>query len=466
MKWATQLVTWASTVVVARILTPEDYGLLAMSTVFLGLITMLSEFGFGSAIVVLRDLTDDQVAQLNTAALAFGLIGFGVGCAAAWPLSAFFDAPALVPITIVMSAGFIITAFQVVPQALLQRDLRFKPLALIQGTQALVASVAAVVFAMAGLRYWTLVLGSLLSLLVHAGAIVALRPQAYGVPRLREIAPALRFSWRILAQRLAWYAYNRADIMIAGRMLGSRALGAYSIAWSLANIPIEKVTVVVTRVTPAYFAAVQHDPAALRRYLLRITEALGLLVVPATVGLALVTPDLVPLVFGDKWTAVIAPLQLLAMYASVRSVVTLLPQVLNVVGESRFVMLNNVLALCVLPPAFYLGTRAGTMGVAAAWALVYPLVTIPLYAKVFRLLGLSPLTYARALWPALSGCLLMTVAVLAVRALLPADLPLAVRVAAQVGMGGIVYAATTLHLHRERVLAFVRLLKEARNERE
>ena len=464
MKWATQVVTWASTVVVARILTPEDYGLLAMSTVFLGLITMLSEFGFGSAVVVLRGLSEDQVAQLNTAAALFGLVGFVIGCAAAWPLSTFFDAPPLVAITVVMSAGFIITGFQVVPQALLQRDLRFKQLALIQGVQALVASSAAVLFAIAGLRYWTLVLGSLLSLMVHAGAIVALRPQGFGVPRLREIAPALRFSWRILAQRLAWYAYNRADIMIAGRVLGSRALGAYSIAWSLANIPIEKVTVVVTRVTPAFFAAVQQDPAALRRYLLRITEGLSLMVVPATVGLALVTPDLVPLVFGDKWLAVIAPLQLLAMYASVRSVVTLLPQILNVIGESRFVMLNNVLALCVLPPAFYLASREGTVGVAAVWAGLYPLVTIPLYSKVFRLLDLSPLAYARALWPALSSCLLMGLAVLAVRALLPVDLPLAVRVAAQVGAGGAVYAATALHLHRARVLAFVRLIKDVRRE--
>ena len=462
MKWATQAITWASTVIVARILTPADYGLVAMGAVFLGLVTMLSEFGFGSAIVKLRELTNHHYAQLNTAAVVFGFTGFLVGCLAAWPLSWFFGEPALVWVMVTMSVGFAMTGFQIVPQALLQRDLHFKSLALIQGAKAIVLAVSMVLFAMAGLRYWTLVLGNLLSLGLQAVAIVALRPQPFRRPRAREIAPALNFSWQILGQRVTWYFYNSADFLIAGRVLGGRALGAYSLAWTLANIPIEKVTSLVGRVTPAFFSAVQDDLPALRRYLLRLTEGLALLTMPATVGLALVAGDFVPLVFGEQWRAVTAPLQVLAMYATLRSLVTLLPQVLNAVGESRYALFNNVIAVIVLPPSFWLASRYGAAGIAAVWATVYPLVVLRLYAKVFRSIEMSATEYLRALWPAVSGCLLMAAAVLALRVALPSNTPVWASVAAEVIAGAMAYAATMLVLHRDRVGAFRSVLRDLR----
>jgi len=92
-KWASQLLTWASTLVVARLLSPEDYGLVGMASIYLGVITLLSEFGLGSAVVTLRELSEEQVAQINSVSLLFGLASFALSCAAAVPLGHFFHAP-------------------------------------------------------------------------------------------------------------------------------------------------------------------------------------------------------------------------------------------------------------------------------------------------------------------------------------------------------------------------------------
>src|SRR6059036_3011709 len=140
---------------------------------------------------------------------------------------------------------------------------------------------------------------------------------------------------------------------MAGRILGKAALGLYNVGWTLASVPVDKVATLVGQVTPAFFSAVQTDRAAIRRYLLGITEGIALITFPISLGLALVARDFVLAVLGAKWEPAIAPLRLLA-------------------------------AAVVMPISFYVGgQRWGTVGLAIAWVLVDPLLAIPLYHRVF-----------------------------------------------------------------------------------
>ncbi len=462
-KWAGQLFAWASTLIVARLLTPEDYGLVGMASIYLALITLLSEFGLGSAIITLRDLSDGQVAQLNGLAVLFGVVSCAVSCAAAIPLGHFFHAPQLPAVIVAMSAGFVITGFKIVPFALLQRDMRFKALALIDTWRAVLLAVGMIAFALVGLRYWTLVIGGLLSSLLATGAILVLRRVRLAWPRRESLGHAMTFSRHVLVGRLSWYVYSNADFLVAGRILGRAALGLYDVGWTLANIPLEKITSLVSQVTPAVFSAVQQDHAALRRYVLRISEGLALITFPASLGIALVAPDLVQLTLGDKWHGASAPLQLLALSAGLRSVTPLLAQVLYAIGQSRLAMRYAVLCAIGLPIGFYLlGTRWGTAGLALVWVCVYPFFVLPACRRVLKTIELPIREYLRALWPATSASLLMGVAVLAVKLTAGEHLPRAVSFGAQVAVGAVVYALACLILHGERVASFSRILRAMR----
>ncbi|MFH1279169.1 MAG: lipopolysaccharide biosynthesis protein [Candidatus Eisenbacteria bacterium] len=461
-KWGSQIVTWASTILVARMLLPEHYGIVGMATIYLGLVTLVNEFGFGMAIVALRDLSDRQVAQLNTVAILFGLISLGLSFAAAPLLALFFQTPELRTVVIAMSLGFVLGSFRTVPQALLQRELRFPRLAVIEGIQAVLRALTMIALAAAGFGYWTLVVGNVLGALYWTGLTLHSRRHSYAAPRWGEIRPALRYSWHILGGRIGWYVYSHADFAVAGRMLGQAALGAYSFAWTLASLPVEKVTAMVGRVTPAVFSAVQEDDESLRRYLSNLTEGLALITFPAAVGLALVADTLVPVALGDRWLAAVAPLRLLAVYASFRSIVTLLPQILNVTGHSRFGMGNAFLAAVVLPIAFIIGARYGTTGIAAAWIVAHPLVTLPVYWRVFTRIGMPTSRYLRALWPAISAVALMATVVLAVKRIEPAGWPAAARLAVEAGSGAAAYALAIGIIHRSRFKAIrssLRLLR-------
>ncbi len=458
-RWATQLLTWVSTIVVARILAPSDYGLIGMATIYIGLVAVVSEFGLGQAVITMREMSGKQVAQLNSLSIAAGAVLFGVSCAAAGPLGKFFHSPKLPPVVILMSLSFLISGMQVVPDALLQNDLRFKLLASFDTTKALVQALTTVGLALLGFGYWSLALGPLASAVVAAAMALIARPHSLAWPRWHEVKHALRFSGDVLGSRVAWYAYANSDFLVAGRKLGQAPLGAYTIAWTIASTPVEKITNMITRVTPAFFSAVQDDKPHLRRYLLAITDGLSLLTFPASLGMALVADQFVLVVLGPKWAAAIIPLRLLALYAAMRSITTVFPNMLFAMRHSRFVMWNTVIAAIVFPTAFYYSSRWGTTGIGMTWILLYPLITAPFVWRTFIATELSVWTYVRSMVPALRASLVMIIMVVGVRWATPGTWPLVVRFTISVLTGLVSYSAVLLIAERQRMKDVYGLLR-------
>jgi O-antigen/teichoic acid export membrane protein len=458
-RWATQLLTWVTTIVVARILAPSDYGLIGMATIYLGLVALISEFGLGQAVITMREMSGRQVAQLNTLSIASGALLFGVSWAAAGPLGNFFHSPKLPQVVIVMSLSFLISGAQVVPDALLQGDLRFKLLASFDTARALVQAFTTVTLALLGFGYWSLALGPLAASVVAAVMALIARPHSLAWPKWEEIKHALRFSGNVLGSRVAWYTYSNSDFLVAGRVLGQAPLGAYTLAWTIASTPVEKITNVITRVTPAFFSAVQDDKPHLRRYLLGITDGLSLLTFPASLGMALVADQFVLVVLGAKWAPAIMPLRLLAVYAALRSITTVFPNMLFAMRHSRFVMWNTIVAAVVFPAAFFYSSRWGTTGIGWTWVLLYPLITAPMMWRTFVATEMPVGAYLRAVLPALRASLVMVIAVFGVRMATPATWPIAVQFAVSCLAGALSYSAMVLIFERQRGRELFRLLR-------
>lgn len=457
-KWSSQLLAWFGTLIVARLLVPADYALAVMSALFMGLITLLSEFGIGTTIIVKKDLGDAQIAQLNSISILMGVLCTAAGVALSIPISRFFSEPRLVAVVTVMSAAFLISSFQVVPYALLQKDLRFKLLGAIETTRAFATALAAVIFAMAGFGYWSLVLPNLLNALLGTILLVWARPHGFDVPS-RDCRKAIKLSNDILFAGLAWYIVSNADFLVAAKFLGEAATGAYVLAWYIASTPVDKVTAMISRVGPAFFSAVQGERHTLRRYLFGLSNALVFITFPASVGLALVADDLVQVAFGSKWQAAILPLRLLAFAASLRSITPLLNSVLNVVEDARYAMWNCVLCAVVLPIGYVVGSRWGVAGIAMVWVAVFPIVKWPMFRRVFQKLDASGKEYFRLLWPSLGSCLVMAFAVIAFRVTLLSSMQPGLRLAFEVVIGVATYSATMLTAYRRNAHEAYRLVK-------
>lgn len=462
-RWATQLFTWASTIVVARLLTPYDYGLVGMAGLYLSLATLVSQTGVEDAIIALSDLGSHQLAELNTVAMLIGLTLVGLSCALAPALARFFSAPPLTIVVIVASSMYIVNAFQVVPRALLKKALRFKLLAGIQTTQVLCQMVVTILLAWLGFRYWSLVFGTIASCVTATILLLCWRRHGFAVPHFRRLGRELKYTGHVLVSGITWYAYDNSDFAVAGRVLGAVPLGNYTVAWNVGSAPVEKITNLVTGVTPAFFSAVQNDKPELRRYLLRLTEILALFTLPASVGIALTADYLVPVLFGPKWYGAIGPLRLLGIFFSVRSLVTILPNLLTAIRDARFVMWSMIAAVIAMPVAFVIGSRWGTTGIAAAWVVAYPPLTIPLYWRVFRKTEMRAREYLSAVMPALSASAVMASIVVLARVVSPFKPHSLPGLCFLVLAGGLSYVGALLSLHYQRVLRVIRALKRIRS---
>jgi O-antigen/teichoic acid export membrane protein len=463
VKGVTLLLSWLSTIAVARILSPADYGLVAMATVYIGLTTMVTDFGLGSAIVALRDLDDNLKAQLHTVAACIGAAAVIATCIVAVPLGHFFKSPGVVPVVIVLSTALLLDSLRTVPIALLARDLRFKELSLLEGAKAMIAVVITLAIALTGGAHWSLVLGNVIASLVLTLFILVKMPQRAARPRWSEIRSTVKFSANFLTGQIAWYAYSNADFVVAGRILGPSPLGQYTLAWTLTSAPADKIMAVFGRVMPTMLSAAQRDLEALRRYFLLFTEALAMLIVPTCLGLALVAPDFVPLVFGAKWSAVVIPLQLLCAYTAIHILGTPTTPVLQVSGQASFPAKCGVLTVLILPPAFYVaGLRWSTQGIATVWLTVYPLVLIPVFVRVFKTLRIGLREYAACIAPTLASAAFMTAIVIGAR-MLTADAPLITRFIFEVVTGAAAFIGAVVSLQKRRLGEVAALIRDLRS---
>lgn len=466
LRWSAQLLNWLSTLVVIRLLSPQDYGIVGMATVFIGVAAVLSEFGLGSAVVALPELAEREVAELNAGAALLSVVMAVVALASAPLLAHFFDEPALRLVVPVLSLGFLLEGLRTVPVAMLSRRLAYRSTAMLDFARQATAAGLVLLLAWWGAGYWALVIGNLAGSAMVTAWVVARHRQPASWPRLAHLTRPLTFARHILGGRVAWQAYRNSDFLIAGRLFGADLLGYYTVAWNLASLPGEKLGNIITAATGPFFAAIQHDRAALRHHFLRVTEMLALVLLPVLLGFLLVAELAVPVVLGERWMPAVTPLRLLIGYAAVQAVVSPVNQVLNVTGNTRTGMMTGLLALAVLPPAFLLGAKFwGINGIALGWLATYPLVALYPLGRARQALGLSLPEYLMAWRRGVEGVAWMSAAVLAARYLIPDGLPDGVALAVLVVVGAAAYAACLLLRHRAVVTGVMALVRRPRPAR-
>lgn len=449
--WSTQLFTWLATFTVARLLTPADFGLVAIAYLCVGIIVEINGALIGWAVVNLHDLTEAQIGQLNTLVALLGIAAFSLTCIFAHAIGIFFRMPRMPMILFWMSIIFLLTAVKTVPGALLQRDCDFKSLATIEAFAYLAYAVCTVVLAVLGAGYWSLVAGLVAMAAVSAWLTLRVRRHRFAWPRIETLRYPLHFGTHMLVSSVAWYIYSNSDFMAAGRMLGQTALGAYTFAWTLASAPVDKAGKLVNRVMPSFFAAAHKENAALRSYLLTLSEVVSVAVLPMSVGMAIVADQFLHVVLGAKWGVAVGPLRILLGYAVIRALTNITGPLLNAKQQTKFTMWMNIAAAVYFPIGFLLGARWGTSGIATTWVLLYPVLAIPLFRRTFQEIELSSLVFLRTLWPAVSCGFLMAAALLVAREFLPADWPELVRLLLEIVVGICVYGCSLLLLHPRSV---------------
>jgi O-antigen/teichoic acid export membrane protein len=287
-------------------------------------------------------------------------------------------------------------------------------------------------------------------------------PVSFRWPRWSQIVEPARLGWHLTVSRVGWAAYAQADSIVVGRVLGTGPLGTYRIATDLASAPSEKLGMLIMRVTGPFFASVQSDTATVRRYFLLFSESLALSVFPMMFGIAAISQDLIPAVLGNDWSNAIPVLRWLSLYVVLRTLSTLMGQVLTSLHLTRFMMWTSLLSAAVMVPAFVIASRWGIEAVAASWLILSP-VTIGIPAFwLLRRIQLSAVEYVRVLAPAVISCTIMVVGVLLTAHWLPPGLSVYPRLGIQIMVGIFLYTSALWLLFRQTVQRYLRFLSQLR----
>jgi O-antigen/teichoic acid export membrane protein len=419
-----QTISWFSTLVVIRLLSPDDFGLMAMAGISIGFIMLIGDLGVGAVVVQAPALNRLQLQALFTVALLAYLLGAVVAFASAPVVAAFFAEPRLISIVRALSLSLIFAGLYAVPQALVLRTLEFDRKAKIDVLAALVSSIGALTLAVSGLGAWSLVGAALTTQAFRAAAFQVVRPCVFlPFPPFAALRGMVRFGGLVTLDRILWFGYTNLDMTIAGRALGGALVGVYSVALSLASIPLDKVMSIATQVSFSAFSRSQTDPGAIRRGVVRAMESVSLLAFPTFLGMAAVAPEAIAIFLGPKWTDAVVPFQILCLALPFRAVGLLFAPALFGTGRPRIAVENNAITLAVMAVALLLGVRWGIVGLCVGWLVGY----VPVFCvTAYRALATLEIPIGRvvaAIGSPLAATLAMGVGVVGARVLVAEALP-------------------------------------------
>lgn len=441
-QWARTLLQLASTVILARLLVPEDFGLLAMVTAIVGIAEVVRDFGLTAAILQLKTIDDKLWSMLFWLSTVLGTVCMIIIASLSPLIAGLYGEPRLVEITLVLAPSLLLNSMSMPFQTRLQKQLRFGSIAIVDVVSMAVGVVLAITAGLLGWGVWALVVLNGTGIVVRfIGLWVAAKPPI-GRPRLgRQLLPILGSSANVFGSEMLGYLTKNLDNVVVGRFAGATALGFYGRAYSLLLLPLTQINGPLTRVALPVLSSLQDDPERYRRYIYNALMVISYASLTVFAIGAAVADPLINIFLGPGWSESVPIFQLLAiggvaqsldtartwLYISLRRTARQLIYVLCtrpiviasfVVGMiwggvNGLVLLSGIIMLLLLVPGFYFaiqGTFVTARDVvapfvrplviapfmfAAAWAVQQPIHLLPIAELVIGgLAGLVPLALA------------------------------------------------------------------------
>ncbi|MGQ9455043.1 MAG: lipopolysaccharide biosynthesis protein [Armatimonadota bacterium] len=411
----TKATGFVSSIVLARLLLPEDYGLIGMTSTVLGAAQVIGNLGIGAALVHKRGDVDEHANTMWWLDMLLGFFLFSVANLLSPLAVSYYHEPKLRWLILAASTNFLINPLGGAMGTLLRRDLQFKTLQGVTIVATFVNSTLSVIFAVCGARVWSFVYPYIIANLVQVGILWRLCSFR---PRLRVrwgLARGLvSFGWKLSLSSVFLYINENVGYILLGSLMGGAKLGLYVFAYNLGTWIIQNVWVPISSITFPTFSALQEEPERARGMFMKL---LGLV---AFIGLPIVSMQwalaslYIGSIYSTKWLDSVTAFRLIALYGMVRAVCSPALNLIAAMGRPDVNLKLNAAACPVLVIAVFIGSRHGINGVAAATALAHGLFTWLWLSVPFRILnwGLGDafkVIAPAAVCAALSGMLVSTV---------------------------------------------------------
>lgn len=368
----------ASLLILARLLQPVDYGIFAMVDPLVSMMGLLLDFGIGQSLIQSPSLQRSHASAFFWIMSAGGVIGGALMLVAAPFVAALYNEPRVAAVVAASSLLVLMASMTTVPEAILNRQMRFGWLAVISAVGIAVGFAVGLAAALLGAHYWALTLDYMATSLVTLGGVwIAVRWLPRDKPNFSGLFPFFKLGAAVMVSYASNLVSREADSILIGRYLGPRALGYYDRGNKLAIIPMQRINQVLQSLMVPILSRLADDGGRFRRAYLRIIRQLMLVMMPGTVAVGVTAPVLVPFLLGSQWAPAAPIFAWLALSALHRPVSMTMNFVYISQGRGGAMIVWSVFSAITSVIAFVIGLRWGAVGVAAAFALSDILVRAP-----------------------------------------------------------------------------------------
>lgn len=433
------LITLGSVSILARLLSPADFGYITMATIVTELAALFGNFGFASVLIQKRVITRLQMDTVFWASALLGLILTLAILALSYLATWFFGEPTAGQLMRIMCLAFVIDGLIVVHGALIARLMQFYADFWIQIISITFRAVVAIVFAWQGFGVWSLVIGSLAGSVVRLLLSISIIPYW---PRLKFNWLYLKSTWRTnssyFASGLLFYANTNIDLILIGRVIGATALGYYQNARSLTDEVRYRIALPLQRVLFPAFSSLQENPSWLRISVLRSGRLLAAIVFPVGIGIAATANELVTVLYGEKWLAMIPVLKFLGVSAALKGSTATATPLFNAANRVGLSLRHNIIGSIIVLLSVLAASPWGIEAVACAIALS-ALYSLHVYRIGLGLIGLGWNSVYSMLAPPILASAIMWAVIEAARTLLVNQLTVGASLVLHITTGAIMY---------------------------
>lgn len=408
-KLITQVFSWISTFVVIRHLTSDDYGVISVAFALMGVFLILSEFGLAEALIQKKKLHPRNYSQIFTATLLINITIFVLLFMFSDVISEYFNEIRLKSVLIYISANLVLSSFIVIPESLLNRNMSFKQRAIIESIASIFNTIVTLFLAINGAGYWSILLGLTANTLVKVFLFNANVKVNYQLTiNFKGFRALFDFGIYTFLSRVVWALYSKIDVFVIGKLLGTQALGVYSVANQIASMPLDKLSGTVNQVAFAGFSQLHREKKSDLAHLYYSLRLISGLIFPCFIGIAAIAPQLIPIIIGEQWSNSIPLIQILCIVMPFKLVNSLLGTYITSMGHAKFNLFNSMAYFLCVGLGVFVGQNYDVTGIAlgvsvgfiSCFILVVFRIANFLKAKVLSLLSIVflPFIFSLLMW--------------------------------------------------------------------
>ncbi len=355
-RFGTQFLRILFSIVLARLLAPEDFGLISLAMILYNFLQIIAKFGIGDGIIQARNLKPPNIVLLFRINLLLSIICSGVVFYFAPVFSAFLGNSSLEIIIKIMSLNFLFSALVNIPRAMLEKQLQFKKVAIFALIAATISGMVAIISAFWGAGFYSLVLYNLSGIVILAVLYLPWLPRGVSAP-ISAVKTTLNYSWKLSLAGCVGFIGKNIDVYLIGRWLGAYNTGLYSMSYRFTRLPVQNFAGIIDRVLFPVFSSINDDVIRIRRGYLKVLRGMSRIIFPSMTILFFLLPAVIPYLLGSKWINAILVMQIFCVLSITLSLGRCIHSVLQSLGRSDIVLAwvfvstpINILAVWVAVP--------------------------------------------------------------------------------------------------------------------